>query len=520
MLARSPSWFIAVRNHSNTRAVTPHTVRELVFHPELSRVRYLVVLDENTARGVLDLDRARGAVRYNDPKQNLLVEDIYEPVSAANCLRGDSPLIDYLLTADEKPFRLVEMPGHKLGIIDVQDLQKLPVRALLFMYFCHLETLLARRLCEKNPDLQEIVGTKGGVDAQDLGNTGTGPERKIERYRLGDLLRRSAEEESVTIDQDGISFLERFRNNLAHGPRWYITRRGDIRSLVKCIKKVTDMIDEMESDSSKGHPHISDCAKTPERASERRGQDKVCASRPQRYVGSSGDVEHVRRTVASDRAAGRRRDRAGGRRLPKADIHLHSEAGPRLEQVIAERSGAPVTDWRAHARELMRSLPPGMPRLETWDPDLPLPRATVDELDRPRTTSRRGSDASWSRPPWTVPSWSRFCSEDRQSYARISLISSARLEEARSRFPRLHAVPLVAAKTTEEWAATLLPRCIAGAGAALAGLNILPAPFDRPADWSVVHAGRSVLAMPDWASPRTRESSARCTWPRRWKSPA
>ena len=226
-----------------------HTVRELVSHPELSRVRYLVVLDENTARGVLDLDRARGAVRYSDPKQNLLVKDIYEPVSAANCLRGDSPLIDYLLAADEKPFRLVEMPGHKLGIIDVQDLQKLPVRTLLFMYFCHLETLLARRLCEKNPDLQEIVGTKGGVDAQDLGNTGTGPERKIERYRLGDLLRRSAEEGSVTIDQDGVSFLERFRNNLAHGPRWYITRRGDIRPLVKCIKKVTDMIDEMESDS-------------------------------------------------------------------------------------------------------------------------------------------------------------------------------------------------------------------------------------------------------------------------------
>ena len=60
------------------------------------------------------------------------------------------------------------------------------------------------------------------------------------------------------------------------------------------------------------------------------------------------------------------------------------------------------------------------------------------------------------------------------------------LAEARSRFPRLHAVPLVAAKTTEEWAATLLPRCIAGAGRGLAGLNILPAPYDRPADWSAV----------------------------------
>ena len=31
--------------------------------------------------------------------------------------------------------------------------------------------------------------------------------------------------------------------------------------------------------------------------------------------------------------------------LPKADIHLHSEAGPRLEQLMAEWSGERVTDW-------------------------------------------------------------------------------------------------------------------------------------------------------------------------------
>ena len=226
-------------------------IRELVFHPELLRLRYIVVLDGTTACGILDLDRARGAVRHKDPKQKLLVDDIYEPLSAANCLRGESPLIDYLLTADGKPFRLVEMPGHKLGTIDVQDLQKLPVRALLFMYFCHLETLLARQLCEKNPNLKEIVRTEGGVDAQELGSTGRGPERQIERYTFGKLLRDSAEEGLVTtIDRAEISFLERFRNNLAHGPRWYITRRGDIVALVTCIKKVTELIGEIQCNSA------------------------------------------------------------------------------------------------------------------------------------------------------------------------------------------------------------------------------------------------------------------------------
>ena len=174
--------------------------------------------------------------------------------------------------------------------------------------------------------------------------------------------------------------------------------------------------------------------------------------------------------------------------LPKADIHLHSEAGPRLEQVIAERCGERVTDWRSHARELMRTLPPGMPRLETWGPDLPLPRSTVDELDRPpdnfkARVSRILVEAALDGAVLVEVLFggSSILRED-----FLDLFGEA-LAEARSRFPRLHAVPLVAAKTTEEWAATLLPRCIAGAGRGLAGLNILPAPFDRPADWSVVH---------------------------------
>ena len=173
--------------------------------------------------------------------------------------------------------------------------------------------------------------------------------------------------------------------------------------------------------------------------------------------------------------------------LPKADIHLHSEAGPRMEQVIAQRCGGRVTDWRAHARELMRRLPPGMPRLETWGPDLPLPRSTVDELDRPpdnfkARVARILVEAALDGAVLVEVLFggSTILRED-----FLDLFGEA-LAEARSRFPRLHAVPLVAAKTTEEWAATLLPRCIAGAGRGLAGLNILPAPYDRPADWSAV----------------------------------
>lgn len=174
--------------------------------------------------------------------------------------------------------------------------------------------------------------------------------------------------------------------------------------------------------------------------------------------------------------------------VPKADIHLHAEAGPRLEQVTAERSGRRATDWRAHARELMRGLPPGMPRLETWGPDLPLPGATVDELDRPpgNFKARVARILVEAATDGAVLVEVLFGASTILREDFLDLFGDA-VEEVRERFPHLHAVPLVAAKTTEEWAATLLPRCIAGAGHGLAGLNIVPLTYDRPADWSVVH---------------------------------
>ena len=219
-------------------------VQELLSHPDAPRLRYIAVLDANRACGILDLDQARGAIRLKDQNQKLLVEDIFEPLSRDNCLSGDSPLLDYLLTADERPFRLVELPGHKLGTVDVDDLQKLPVRVLLFMKFSHLETLLARGLYVRQPRLQEIVGTAPGIKSGELGDSGSGPERRIERYRFGQLLREAQREGFITLDGEGISFLERFRNNLAHGPRWYITRRAEVGSLVNCVRRVCELIDE------------------------------------------------------------------------------------------------------------------------------------------------------------------------------------------------------------------------------------------------------------------------------------
>ena len=216
-------------------------VRELIAHPEVQRLRYMAVIDGSNASGILDLDRAHGEIRHSDPKQNLVVNDIFEPINGDNWLPGDAPLIDYLLTADVRPFRLVQLAGNKLATVDVEDLQRLPVRILLFMKFSHLETLLARHLCVKKPELMHIVRTDEGVELDSFVTTGRGPERQIERYKFGELLRSAKRETIIVVKDKEIRFLEKYRNRIAHGPRWYVTRRSDVGTLVNCVRLVSEL---------------------------------------------------------------------------------------------------------------------------------------------------------------------------------------------------------------------------------------------------------------------------------------
>ena len=221
-----------------------HEVHELLAHPRLARLRHMAVIEDTHAVGILDLDRARGQVQHNDRQASVRVEEIFEPLCEENSLRSDSPLIDYVLTADTRPFRLVEMPRNKLGTIDVEDLQKVPVRVLLFMHFLQLEDVLVRRLCEKDPEMLDQMRYEQGVNAEPLGNSGAGPVRHIETYGFRKLLRQASERGFVTVGRQELLFLERYRNVLAHGGRWYITRRSDVAALVNCFKRVLALIHE------------------------------------------------------------------------------------------------------------------------------------------------------------------------------------------------------------------------------------------------------------------------------------
>ena len=214
---------------------------ELIHHPDVARLKHMAVIDGRQAVGVLDLDKAR---KYHDSNHVALVDRVYEPLRRDHCLKGYSPLIDYILTADKRPFRLVDI-GGKLHAVDVFDLQKLPVRVLLFMKFVHLETLVARHLCLNDPTLLDVIETVPEADFGELGNLGTGPLRKVETYYIDRLLIDAQRMQIIKIEDSEIKFLKEYRNRLAHGPRWYVTRPSEVTLLVRCAKRVSELTSEM-----------------------------------------------------------------------------------------------------------------------------------------------------------------------------------------------------------------------------------------------------------------------------------
>jgi hypothetical protein len=61
-------------------------------------------------------------------------------------LSSDTGILTFLDNVDRHPYRLVLRRDHIDGIVTIADLQKLPVRTLLFLLVAHVELLLAKTI--------------------------------------------------------------------------------------------------------------------------------------------------------------------------------------------------------------------------------------------------------------------------------------------------------------------------------------------------------------------------------------
>jgi hypothetical protein len=100
---------------------------------------HIPVMDKSDAT-IIGLFHAAGFDAASPP--NSRIADHLELLSEALLLSPKARILDFLLTADERPCRIVVSDGETRGLVTLSDLQRLPVRAALFALITGFEIVM------------------------------------------------------------------------------------------------------------------------------------------------------------------------------------------------------------------------------------------------------------------------------------------------------------------------------------------------------------------------------------------
>ena len=202
--------------------------------------------------------------------------------------------------------------------------------------------------------------------------------------------------------------------------------------------------------------------------------------------------------------------------VPKADLHLHQEAAPRLDRLRAAQAGGTAYDWRAwHSR--LAAIEPGMPRLERMSGELDV--ATLDALDiddglflaRVEKTLEEGARDG------AVLIEVRAGAQTvlRSGFMRLFREAESRVRE---RYPGLRAEALISGLwPSRAGARGVLEGCLRARDEGLAGVDFIPVPYDLDVGWSDAYrwaerlsaAGLGITAHAGEVSPANLEAAIR-----------
>lgn len=186
------------------------------------------------------------------PDRAVRVREVMQPLSSANLIAIDAPLLQFVLTADTAPCRLVLDDTEIRGLVTLSDIQRLPVRTALFGLFIHLELLLTemlRRTIGSDHSPFEFLSDGRAESARNRWETFRASSLDHDPYSallFGDkktiakklkLCGRSG----VQIDADLNSIETNLRNPIAHGADYALTRPAALE-LVRVTRLVKTWI--------------------------------------------------------------------------------------------------------------------------------------------------------------------------------------------------------------------------------------------------------------------------------------
>ena len=187
------------------------------------------------------------------PEDETIVEALMDDLSSTNLMGGDGAILDYVWEVDEKPVRLVVAGNDIAGLVTWSDLQKLPVRAMLFALVTELEMAMADAIRRRYPTgdrwLDLLPGhTKRKVKQLITTSVEKGSEVDAILYTQFSEKVGLLQEMGYTHAWDGTGGKELFRaisslrNDITHGRNYAVSRErvADLQDLVRSMVEICE----------------------------------------------------------------------------------------------------------------------------------------------------------------------------------------------------------------------------------------------------------------------------------------
>jgi CBS domain-containing protein len=179
------------------------------------------------------------------------VSNYMEPLSEENLIGADAGILTFIRHADSRPCRLVFAGTRIVGLVSLSDIQRLPVRPVLFMLITHFELLMADiiRIRFKTQDVWKELLSKDQRRRLDKRIA----DRRRDGMEIDPLLMTEFSEKTTIVgkiitlsdDQDlfksDMDTARRFRNDLAHAKNFAATRE-DAEQTCKTVRSIEKWI--------------------------------------------------------------------------------------------------------------------------------------------------------------------------------------------------------------------------------------------------------------------------------------
>lgn len=225
-------------------------LKQVVGREDLTEFDYLPVKENDEVVGLLY------KARHDTKDASGLVKDVMCNLRGNLIISESAGILSYIADADDRPCRLVLQGSQLNGIVTLSDLQKLPVRPVVFLLVTHLELLMTqwiRQHCKGDEWLNSLKDEERRDKVNDKWRELQANNLAVDKLTATEF----ADKRDVILDlrppsrkkraKKELGRIERLRNSVAHAGDYALTQENAEKT-VTTVRAARQWIADLQGD--------------------------------------------------------------------------------------------------------------------------------------------------------------------------------------------------------------------------------------------------------------------------------